>query len=630
MTRARRIVGLLMLCAAVLGAAWALVPPDQAAGPGLRQLQAWRLVETLQGGTLQAHDGSPAWPYRWDTRHTVDGQADFWFALPVDVERDGPSALLIPRIGHAFQVWRDEQLLADMDAVDRRYLNLSHRPRLVRLPTGPDARDRSDGAPHQLHIRLHALAGTNSGLAGVWIGPVAAVESAQQDLWFWLVYGTLAVGTASVVMGLLALVMWRTGREACYLWYVVAEWAWAARMFGYAMSERTWLPWPWSNALAAAGYSLSLGAIGLFSLTLIGQDARAWRRGIVAWTVTAMAAAVAINATGLHALLMPWRTAMLAFAVVLVIGLVRGVLTQRSRTGHVLLLACAVSVATGARDWYVLTFQRQNYDVMPWIPAAWVLFGGALLWVVGERLRTARLAQADEQARLAAELARQHEALQGSFEVERRQVQRRATDRERQRLLQDMHDGLGGELLAALQLARRADVRPAEVAGQIQQALDQLKLTVDALQDSARDIPTLLGLLRHRLSPRLRDAGITLDWRVDALPEPSHWRSADARDLQLLVHEAFNNLIQHARAHHASLQACLVDDGATILIRITDDGVGLAGRDGKGPSGGQGLAGMQVRADRLGARLAIGDREDGMGGLRTELRLPVVRGVAGE
>lgn len=189
---------------------------------------------------------------------------------------------------------------------------------------------------------------------------------------------------------------------------------------------------------------------------------------------------------------------------------------------------------------------------------------------------------------------------------------------ERQRLLQDLHDGMGHELFDALLLARSDDAPREAVAAQIQRAIDHFRLTVDALQPDAGDMGVMLGSLRHRLCRQMGLAGISLEWCVGVLPPMAGWSAAHSRELQLLLYEAFSNLLQHSGARRACLEAGFSPRGSIVTLALRDDGCGLHAA----ASHGQGIASMRSRAARLGARLAMRGGDPAYPGLRLELRIP--------
>lgn len=190
---------------------------------------------------------------------------------------------------------------------------------------------------------------------------------------------------------------------------------------------------------------------------------------------------------------------------------------------------------------------------------------------------------------------------------------------ERRRLLQDLHDGMGHELLGALLLARSQEATRDAVTAQIERALDHLKLTVDALQPGDHDIGSVLASLRHRLARRLECAGVVLEWRVQRLPPIAGWDANRARELQLLMYEGFTNLIQHSGATRAQMEAGLAAGGRCVALRLRDDGCGLR----PSASHGHGIASMRARASRLGGSLAFARGNVRYPGAALELRIPM-------
>jgi signal transduction histidine kinase len=89
-------------------------------------------------------------------------------------------------------------------------------------------------------------------------------------------------------------------------------------------------------------------------------------------------------------------------------------------------------------------------------------------------------------------------------------AQQGAVTAERGRILQEMHDGMGAHLTAALHLARRGEVARHELIGSIEESLQDLRSIIDSLDLSGGDLLPLLANLRFRLEPRLKTLGVEL------------------------------------------------------------------------------------------------------------------------
>ena len=199
-----------------------------------------------------------------------------------------------------------------------------------------------------------------------------------------------------------------------------------------------------------------------------------------------------------------------------------------------------------------------------------------------------------------------------------------AREEERRRLRRDLHDGLGPRLAtltlkvsAAKNLLQRdpeaADALLAEVKGESQSAIKEIRRVVDGLRPSALDQLGLLSALRafaeQSENGQTRITFLAPD-RLPALPaavEVAAYR---------IVTEAVTNAVRHAGA-----RVCIVElevDDA-LYLRIRDDGKGVP----VDYQPGVGLASMRERAVELGGRFEI---ESGPGeGTEITVRLPVKR-----
>ena len=187
---------------------------------------------------------------------------------------------------------------------------------------------------------------------------------------------------------------------------------------------------------------------------------------------------------------------------------------------------------------------------------------------------------------------------------------------ERGRILQDMHDGMGSQLVTALRLIKREDGDRAVAARTIEEALEDLRLIIDSLDETSQGLLAKLANLRYRLEPRLEALGIRLRWEVEPLPELAALTPQSALHAMRIVQEALNNAVKHARPTTITISISRQNDAA--VIGVADDGSGfnsdLAGNAGRG------LPGMRKRAEQLGASLRVGQRDGG--GTAVSLQFP--------
>ena len=199
-----------------------------------------------------------------------------------------------------------------------------------------------------------------------------------------------------------------------------------------------------------------------------------------------------------------------------------------------------------------------------------------------------------EQRQREAELAANRELLHN---IEQSQL----ITQERQRLMQDMHDGLGSSLIIALREVEHGRMNGTETAGVLKGCIDDLKLAIDSTEAVEADLLLLLATLRFRMEPRLENTGIRLRWEIADVP-PLNWLNpGSALHILRILQEAFANAIKHARATEIRIATRVTSD--SVLVTITDNGKGFAAEFAL-KSRGKGLHNQIRRAESIGAEVS--------------------------
>lgn len=220
--------------------------------------------------------------------------------------------------------------------------------------------------------------------------------------------------------------------------------------------------------------------------------------------------------------------------------------------------------------------------------------------------------------------------LRASFAREEERARAAALAAERTRLMRDLHDGLGGQLVSIVALSERSGRDGARIGEAARGALRDLRLVIDAMDDIGGDLMLALGSWRERIAAQLRPHELALEWRAltpDGLPLHPELRPWHVIQILRLLDEAVTNAVKHAGARRItiSLETIARDDGSCHgRITVEDDGRGFALLpDGEAaaaaPKSARGLANMRKRAASCGARL---DLASGPAGTRARLDLP--------
>jgi signal transduction histidine kinase len=186
---------------------------------------------------------------------------------------------------------------------------------------------------------------------------------------------------------------------------------------------------------------------------------------------------------------------------------------------------------------------------------------------------------------------------------------------ERQRIMQDMHDGLGSQLVSSLALAERGALSATQAAELLRACIDDLRLAIDTLTEADVDLVVTVGNLRFRMEPRLRAAGLRVRWDMQGLHDTLSLPGTTALPLLRVLQEALANAIKHARAR--AIDVRLAADAQALVLEVADDGCGF---DLQAHAPGKGLASMHKRARAMGASVEWHSHAQGT---RVCLRLPL-------
>lgn len=545
-------------------------------------------------------------PYRWDAEQSgTEGKARF--LLPFSSSGNAePQALFIVRVGNTYEVKLNGVVLGAKGTPGDPYAD-NKKPVFLNIPAGL-LRDRN-----LLTIDIDAQNGRHAGLTPVVLGPAEEVHELYRTSWRERVTGYFVMSIISGVLGAMALLLWLRQHERMYVYYGLSELLFAFRISD-PQFDVTPLAWPWWGIAGFSAQAIASALIWKFVLSVMDRHHGVIKHVCTGFLLLTLPVMLLSLFCGLPELVSAWKgvSALISITVAVIVipqGLRSSVSEQR-----IVAVAFLVVIAALVRDTLVYKNLPGYYGVV-WAVYGWVLFSVSMAWIIAERLRKSTQAVARMSRTLAARLLERETELEAMYKRQADAERQQAMVEERQRLTRDMHDGLGSQLLGALHLAQNPEVSKEILALQLRDALDQLKLTVDAMQDTEGDITTLLGSLRYRLGPRLKSAGVELDWEVDPLPAIPGWTLQHSRDLQMLLFEAFSNIIVHAGASRARLTA-VADDGS-IRITLGDNGSGF---DPGVSSTGHGMRNMRSRAAKLGAVLDIQASGEGA---QVGLSLPV-------
>ncbi|SFP84317.1 MULTISPECIES: histidine kinase [unclassified Variovorax] len=546
--------------------------------------------------------------YHWDRQHRGrSGFASFDLPFELAAAPSMPWGIFIPRTGNVFEVELNDALLQVYgDLSQGNGADYAKAPIYVPVPS-----ELLKAGRNQLQIRIRADSARRAGLSPVFIGPADPVRNGLfEPAYAWRFTASVLLTAFSLIVGAIALALWVTQvdattagqprRDGIYLWAALAEFCWAIRVADGVIAEPP-LPWvPWGVLMAAcyAGWAAS-AMMFCYHLADWGRTAHTrWLR----WPLLAVVLGTVVSTTlALQREEPIWLTGWLAIEIVVIavfVGAFVGSTARRPSAERLLVAAAALlTLAFGVRDWLVIRLS-DAYGETTWVRYSSVFFGIALLLIVLRRFRAASVAARGAVRTLAERVAQRERELASTYAELERAARDQARTHERERILRDMHDGVGSHISSAIRQLQSGQTSSEELLRTLRDSMDQLKLSIDSIHLPPGDVGALLAAFRYRLEPRLATAEIALDWAVDEVTPVAHLDAHGMRQLQFLLFEAISNVLQHARARVLRLEACM--EGTAVALRVIDDGRGF---DASQPP-----RSLAERAGAIGARLALESR----------------------
>jgi signal transduction histidine kinase len=535
------------------------------------------------------------------------------------------AALWVFRVGAPYRITVAGQPLALMSANAMAATGSAHRgagtlyngriPALFALPAGA----------REARIELQALPYLPAGVVGLAMGPThlllpehtASVRSVVG-------YADAASGVV-LVIGLLSFLLWLPRRrDLNLLWLALACGLWGSRGLIYFNNAVPGPPLLFEQ-LNPANALLAATALAAAAIHLV-RPPGARRRPFIGLAALAGALLFGLAGSGLAGTGAPIARTLAQVggtAMICWLGLEFWRQRRRLPTRHTAaLLACVVALLSCVvHDLLVVA------GVLPPTSQAYV-FWGFIVVLVGFALISgeyvvATLNRAERSnEELERRVAQKSGELAASYERLRESERDAARTQERERLLRDMHDGLGAQLMTALRGVERGALGREQLTQSLQDSLDELRLLMDSA-DMAHYLPGALAAWRNRWDHRLAAAGVTLEWRIDGSVDEVQLPGEQVLQVMRILQEAVTNVVKHARASRMVLDARVEGEGdaATLVVAVRDDGGGAPAAGAPVSAGSRGLHNMRHRAGQLGGALTVGPAPEG--GTAVVLRVPL-------
>jgi signal transduction histidine kinase len=548
-----------------------------------------------------------SWSKQSRSRKTIG-----WYRLPITLDANFeaapfPVSIYIPRATNNIALFLDGKLLGVSGDIANKEVSWNTAQYFV-LPTG-----LLRSGENEIYLRLHPDGFGRAGLSSVYVGSTVPIRGMWETRYF--VQNTLPKFITGMVLlsGVVALWIWAKRRaEAMFGLYALMCLVSAVRTIHYFIRDYTS---PFANvAVPALGILTALQLS--FALRFANDRSPRFERAVWAFVLISTVALLFTPDAWYGRATAYFNYALGVIGIAILWVLVRSLSRNFSIENLLMLFALVVNAALGIHD-LVNYMELLGYDRLYLLPLGLPLFVVAVAALLVSRFVGTLNNYETLNAELSDRVSEREKQLEQSFAQVRLLDQQRATAEERQRLMRDMHDGIGSHLMSTLALARMGTLSPKQMSEALTDCIDELKITIDSLEPVESDLLVVLGNLRYRLGPRLNAAGITLEWAVKDLPPLEYLDAENVRSVLRIVQEAFTNTLKHANAKKITLSTSVDYPNNRVLVSVADDGMGLA----EAHANGRGIENMKNRATKLGGELEITQIEGG--GTCLKLYLPV-------
>lgn len=551
-------------------------------------------VQMAGGATPPAFPGS-GWhpvqlPDNWNRSHPdTGGQAWYHFKLPLDRLPSGLWAIYLPRASMNAAAFVNGQLVGSGGSFAEPMARNWNRPLLFDFPAS-----LLHAGDNSIDIRVAGYANSGAGLNPLYVAKNDTLQPVYQRQFGLQI--TLSVIAFLLMAGLSLLVfaLWLLRRhETMYLMFVLCSVSSAIFTLNVFLVEAP-LPhqlWTWLWLTSGGVY---VYFVVLFMHRFIGLSRPRLERVCLAYTVGGpliIAAAGSLHMTFHFA---AWGLGYVLLSIY-VLSMIFRHRHHNPGESWVILIALSLSASSGYYDLGKLFFSRQHTG--PFIfHLGPMLLGIAVAFLLLMRFVNSMRQHEALNAELNARVEEKNRELETSYRHLAELEKEQAVFGERERIMRDLHDGLGGYLVSALAYTEKANFPIQPLHDTIRAALNDLRLMIDSLDGDPSDIASLLGSVRERLESSMSMCGAVLHWHINDAPSIPHEDASSSLHIMRMIQEAFTNIAKHSQATEVHFRA------GPGCIEIRDNGQGFdAGRE----YGGRGLQNLHKRARLLDMQLEI-------------------------
>ena len=556
-------------------------------------------------------------PDNWAHRGFRPDRLPVWYRLEFDVppefDRQGAWAVYLPYLYDGGQLFLNEKLVSAITEISATMHVKWERPHLLALPYGAAYGNGLNAGRNVLHLRLNApKVGVSLKIPQIQLGPAQVLQAVYEQRLFLI--RTVAQFTSAACFATAVFVLfiwWRRRAEVLYGIFGLTTFLWGVRTLTFVIEQlppAQWELWRLIYQSSTGGFVVMMG---LFTLRTAGIVRPKLERFLMGYALVGPLVLL-FGGSGTEAWISSvWTGGFFFVALMIIVMVCIAAWRQRTVTAIALMLSVMVAVLAAGHDYFLLVSAPWLARVAPEWTASRIFVlayaANAVLLVMGSILASRFINALQDLEALNLTLDRRVAEREAVIEQNYQRLvdlegQRQGAE-ERQRIMQDMHDGLGAQLFSSLSRSERADMSQQEMSEALRGCIAEMRLAIDSLSTSDDDFEATFSDFRYRWEPQLKSLGIESRWQVTIAPDVPPLAPHNTLQVLRILQEALTNVLKHSRAAHVEVRLRWV--GALMTAEVEDDGVGVQDTP---RTQSRGLNNMRLRAGRLSGTVALVSR----------------------
>ncbi len=539
-------------------------------------------------------------PDSWYENHSQVDQ--LWYRANVNLDKvtDEPWGIYLPSVTHNAAVYINNIWVGQggpfSDPVSRHHnepLVFNFSSKLLQQ------------GQNQIDIRVKAAFWQQGLLDQFYIAPMAQLQSAYFWKYFIRVDLIRWITISMFIMSLVVFSFWiARPQDTIYGLFTLELIFWATHNLNLLVSNipvstRIW------EAMVMSTLGWTVVAMIFFNHRYVSYKNPLLEKFILAFSILGLAIFFLPDvASVLHIGYKVWDVFVLIFGCYAVLFLIKAYLRKPDQDIYLMIFVGIPILAFGLHDILVINHyidQRDGLIMQYSLVVAVLLFSWFLIRRFVQAVNKAETLAATLEQRVQDKqnvLKLQYEQLQ---DLEKQQV----LSGERERIMRDIHDGIGGQLIAIIGLLQeKQGTIFVKVREKVQSSLTDLRFVIDSLDPVLCDLSTLLGMMRMRLVEQLETVKIELEWAVTELPILNDMTPSRSLHIMRIVQEAITNSIKHSGSKKMRIATGVLENSKQIYIDIIDFGKGFKQKELPNANS-RGLSNMHYRAKQLKATIEI-------------------------